>query len=220
MATQGTEKVLGGTPAKRYSDPYVTNRPNEYGLYQWSAFRATLCWFNESGTLAPLAEGSTMTGLLFVSDLPAILSFSGVTSGGLTISPGTGVNALGTSVLFSAPDTGSAYVVLPSFGKVASGYSGLNAQVYVTGFPIEGYAPGTNDLFIIDCIANSPNICAPIGNAWIVSTTPGTATPVGKGSTPILLQWEQYTQAIKDNDNIIEQGGYSYVVVGLFEPDI
>jgi len=217
MATQGTEKVLGGTSAKRYADPYVTNRPNEFGLYQWSAFRATLCYL-DADAVVPLSEGTSMAGLLFVSDLPAILNYSGVTNGGGAISPGTGVNSLGFPNLYSTPGTSGSFVLLPAFGKVASGYSGVNAQVYVTGFPIEGYAPAGNDIFIIDCIANSPNICAPIGKAWI--GTGASATPVGKGSSPILLRWDQYTQAIKDNDNIIEQGGYSYVVVGLCEADI
>jgi hypothetical protein len=212
MATQGTEKVLGGTSAKRYADPYVTNRPNEFGLYQWSAFRATVCWFNEEGTLAPLTdEAQSIEGLLFVSDLPAILNYCG-TLGGINAA-GRAYNNLSTSVLFSAPDTGSSYVVLPAYGKVASGYSGVNAQVYVTGFPFAGATSASDDYYFLDCIANSPNICAPIGAAWV--GTGSSATPVGKGSSPILLQYDQYTQAIKDNDNIIEQGGYSYVVVGL-----
>ena len=212
MATQGTEKVLGGTPAKRYSDPYVTNRPNEYGLYQWSAFRATVCWFNEEGTLVPLTDVATsITGLLFVSDLPAILNYWSITAGVGTL--GTAENFLYTDVLYSAPDTGSSFVTLPSFGKVASGYSGFNAQIYVTGFPFFGGAGQTDQYYFLDCIANSPNICSPIGNSKVGLLNFG--TPVGKGSTPILLQWNQYTQAIKDNDNIIEQSGYSYVVVGL-----
>ena len=212
MATQGTTKVLGGTPAKRYSDPYVTNRPNEYGLYQWSAFRATVCWFNEEGTLANLTDtAESITGLLFVSDLPAILNYCGIL-GGINAA-GRAYNELATGVLYSAPDTGSSYVTLPSFGKVASGYSGFNAQVYVTGFPFSGTTSSSEDYYFLDCIANSPNICAPIGKAW--TGTGSSATPVGKGSSPILLQWDQYTQAIKDNDNIIEQSGYSYVVVGL-----
>ena len=212
MATQGTDKVLGGTSAKRYSDPYVTNRPNEYGLYQWSAFRATVCWFNEEGTLAPLTDtAESIEGLLFVSDLPAILNYCGIL-GGINAA-GRAYNELSAGVLYSAPDTGSAYVVLPSFGKVASGYSGFNAKVYVTGFLFSGATSNSDDYYFLDCIANSPNICAPIGKAW--TGTGSSATPVGKGSSPILLQWDQYTQAIKDNDNIIEQGGYSYVVVGL-----
>lgn len=214
---QGTEKILGGTPAKRYSDPYITNRPNEYGLYQWSAFRATVCWFNEEGTLAPLTEGGTsITGLLFVSDLPAILNYWGLQPAGATL--GIAQNDLATGVLHSAPNTGSSYVTLPSFGKVASGYSGFNAQVYVTGFPFFGLTGASDTYYFLDCVANSPNICSPIGNAGVGSGYFG--TPVGKGSTPILLQWDQYTQAIKDNDNIIEQSGYSYVVVGLCRVDV
>jgi hypothetical protein len=213
MATQDTEKILGGTSAKRYADPYVTNRPNEFGLYQWSTFRATVCWFNEEGTLAPLTDAAqSITGLLFVSDLPAILNYCG-TIGGINAA-GRAYNVLQTNVLNDVAGPSGAYVVLPSFGKVASGYSGANYNsVYVTGFPFDGVTSNSDDCYFLDCIANSPNICAPIGAAWV--GTGNTATPVGKGSSPILLQCSQYTQAIKDNDNIIEQGGYSYVVVGL-----
>lgn len=214
-----SQKILGGTPYKRYPDPSVSNLPNEYGLYPWSAFRATIAYINpDNGDVEPQNGASQLTGILFTSDLPAIITYSSI-NGGLTTS-GLGRNTLSSPILRTTKGsiiTGLPVVTLSAYGQVASGYSGNagTTDVPVSGFPFEASIGESYDVCFLDCIANSPTICSPIGNAW--AGTGASATPIGEGSSPILLLYEQYTNTIRNNNNIIEASGYSYIVVGIYK---
>lgn len=221
MATYGTQKVLGGTRYKRYFDPKVKNTANEFGLYQWSTFRAYYAVRSEeTGVVGPTPAPGPLT-LLFLSDFPA-LARVGLTVPG-TLAPveyGLVQNVL-VSGLKDTP-TGST-VTLESFGQVAAGYTQGNS-VYCTAFPVLADYPtneGDPAQCFIEVSANSPVICSPIGGNQNFPNGFGFAgTPVGKGVSPIILQDTAYTEAIKKNDNVIvSTDGFedvAYVVVGLW----
>jgi hypothetical protein len=209
MARQGTNKVFGGTPAKRYTDPSQSNLPNEYGLYPWSSFVATVVEVVDGAVVPYTDSASSLQALLFTSDIPAKIVYYGSNIGGPP-QYGPGYNEL--SAFVSKTKGVFAGATITAFGEVVKGYAGAAYDVYVSGFPIAAQT-AVGEFYFIDCTANSPNICSPIGNSRVGELNFG--TPVGKGSTPILIKYDQYTQAIKDNNNIIEQAGYSYIVVGL-----
>ena len=226
MATYGTQKVLGGTRYKRYFDPKVKNTANEFGLYQWSTFRAYYAQREDvTGVVVPWYQPNSLT-LLFLSDFPALARV------GLHLIPGTGVsvtyglveNTLATGL--KATPSGS-YITLESYGQVATGYTNGN-NVACTGFPVQADHPESDDNTaqrFIEVSANSAVICSPIGgipNSGIKFAFSG--SPVGKGVSPIILRDLDYTDAIKQNDNVIvSNDGFedvAYVVVGLWNTGI
>ena len=76
MATQGTEKVLGGTPYKRYPDPTSPGTPNAYGLYHDRFERHDGTWWlarrrygSFSRTIAPGPEHEQVVFPLPLHDL-------------------------------------------------------------------------------------------------------------------------------------------------------
>jgi hypothetical protein len=213
--TQGTEKILGGTPYKRYPDPNVSNLPNEFGLYPWSVFRAKFVKLdpitNRIVYADPTESFPRSYCLLFLSDFPALARTAAlnnqytyydcrsVLTSGLTTEPG-----------------GGTLVTLPAYGQVAAGYTGDTGQVYCTGFPVIANYGNTTlppSFYFIEVTANSPVINTPIGDNIYV-------TPVGKGVTPVILKATDYTAAIKAADNIIVSNDgandVAYVVVGLW----
>ena len=227
MATYGTQKVLGGTRFRRYFDPKIKNTANEFGLYQWSTFRAYYAVRDAvTGVVSAAArpETTTMLSLLFLADFPALVRV------GLHLYPGAPANVpvqygLVQNTLRSGlkdTPTGSP-VVIDAFGQVAAGYTQGNS-VHCTGFPVYADWPDSDDItsqWLIEATANSPVICSPIGGSPLTPLYFGFAgTPVGKGVSPIILQDTAYTEAIKKNDNVIVSTNgtedVAYVVVGLW----
>jgi len=215
MAPQGTTKILGGTPYKRYPDPIVKGTPNEYGLYPWSTFRARFMYIDSQGYVAPASLGffAFVEGLLFTSDIPAIVT----TSSGLSLE-----NSL-TSNILSPTAGGPPGVTVSAYGEVARGYAGANYKVQCTGFPVQRYFQtiSLNDTNL-DCIANGSVICSPIGrNNYATGANINDTDKLG--TNPIILQAADYTQAMYDNGNIIREtlpSGLtsSWIVVGLWLP--
>jgi hypothetical protein len=215
MAVKGTQKVLGGTPAKRYPDPNVSGTANAYGLYPWSAFDAPLIKnFDVGGNALPadnIANNTAVDVLVFTSDIPA-LSRSIVTDlvAGLQISR-IAPNTL-ACLFVSATSGGAPGVSIAQYGQVLSGYVGT---VYVTGFPLQitvNY-PGTEgfaDSVFLQVLANSPVINGVVGPLLGDSTL---------APSPIILTAALYTQAIKDNGNIYQLNATApqYQVVGLYD---
>ena len=230
MATQGTEKVLGGTPYKRYPDPNVSNLPNEYGLYPWSSFRARLAQFDENGVIQPsVIADLASNGLLFLSDAPSIVRAGYDAGGPFYYSDGNAVLSfeLGVQGLVTQPG-GTTNIELNTFGEVAKGYTGAASDVYCIGFPVFLYfytaTEGEPAALFVEVTANSPVINSPIsGSSDSRKRFPVSKT--GTGVTPIILKSTDYTDAIKANNNVITCddpigafASVSYVVVGLWFP--
>ena len=96
------------------------------------------------------------------------------------------------------------------YGKVAVGYTGAAKDVPCSGFPTVGYALSgdteNSGTIQLDVWANSATICSPIS-----ANQPAPPVPV-----PVILRYDQYTNAIRDNNNIIElSGAPACIVVGL-----
>ena len=169
MATQGTEKVLGGTPYKRYPDPASPGTANAYGLYPWSVFSAVICSY-DAGTLSPyegLNNVYSVHLLLFTSDIPAMLEFRATDLGTTLQFSSACVNTLSVPFLFTTP-AGSTTPTIPVQGKVISGYAGAAVDVYCSGFPAAGnvVAPGESGAATyteLICTANAAVIAAPVG---------------------------------------------------------
>ena len=221
MATQGTEKVLGGTPYKRYPDPTSPGTPNAYGLYQWSAFDALLTQgFSVDGIALPAAnigEGTDVPVLVFTSDIPAI-SRSLVTDSSAQLQYSRIAPNTLACPFVSATSGGpvGAGVTIAQYGQVLSGYTGgAYYEVYVTGFPllITITTPATSNVqstVFLQVIANSPVINGVVGP--LLGNSPS-------APAPIILPAGGYTQAIKDNGNIYQFNATApqYQVVGLWE---
>ena len=214
MATQGTEKVLGGTPYKRYPDPNVKGTPNEYGLYPWSTFRARFMYIDPQGYVAP-GTGNCSEALLFTSDIPAIV----------TVSYNISLENSLTSNILSPTAGGTPGVTVSAFGEVAKGYAGANHEVQCSGFTVNNAFSTINlNDTNLDCIANGSVICSPLGRNNY-ATGPSFNDTDKLGTTPIILQAADYTQAMYDNGNIIREtltlpSGLisSWIVVGLWLP--
>ena len=230
MATQGTEKVLGGTPYKRYPDPNVKGTPNQFGLYPWSAFDAPLTQgFSVDGIALPAAnigEGTDVPVLVFTSDIPAI-SRSLVTDSSAQlqysrIAPNT-LACPFVSATSGGPAGAGAGVTIAQYGQVLSGYTGGAYEVYVTGFPLlititTPAASNVQSTVFLQVIANSPVINGVVGP--LLGNSP--SAPFGNSPSapsPIILTAGSYTQAIKDNGNIYQFNATApqYQVVGLWE---
>jgi len=222
MATQGTEKVLGGTPYKRYPDPASPGTPNAYGLYPWSVFTAPICDFNGVDIPTPIPELSNygiVYLLLFTSDVPAILEFRATDTGtNLQFSAG-GVNGLTFPTLYTTPGQNGTPATIPIQGKIISGYTGALGDVYCTGFPASGdvVAPGSGTDFYTEviCIANGPVISAPVSSLSLGYKQNNNAfAPV-----PVIIRWDSYTVALRDGGNLITTNdGSLYQIVGLWGP--
>lgn len=226
MAADGTEKVLGGTRATRYPDPFVRGTASAYGLYPWSVFNAIFCAIDAgTGTVFPLVEGLPVNAgvalLLFTSDIPAVLTVTTYANTGSFVWP-----AYNTVISFLSKKTpvvspiGTDQVTV-KYGEVAQGYVGANKDIYCAGFPAvyevkaAGEAP-RGGLPTINCIANSGVINGPVGPATIIFLE-GLSDDMKQAPTPIMLLETNYTQAILDNGNLIKDSNdYLYQVVGLF----
>ena len=219
MATYGTQKVLAGTRSVRHPDPRIKGTANEFGLYQWSAFDALLVnGLLPNGTLDALAgvvSGDPVDVLVFTTDIPVVaraiitdvtanLQFSQVC-----------VNVLTTTAAVSTSGVVS-NATITEYGQVLTGYAGAASDVLVTGFPLlfSVVVPGagaTEDAIHLSVLANSAVINGVIGPIAGNSIT----API-----PVILASAAYTQAIKDNNNILQLNSATpqYQVVGLFQP--
>jgi len=222
VATQGTKKVWGGTPYRRYSNPPVVGIGNSLGLYPWSVFKAAVCDWN--GDTAPVAQADLSSLgliylLLFTSDVPALLELRATDTGtNLQFSAGF-VNDLSVGGRLVTTAGGSTPATIPTQGKVLAGYTGGAADVYCTGFPATGsvVAPGvsgTSTYTEAICVANGPVIASPVSSLSL-------AYDQGKAATfapvPILIPFVQYTAAVRDAGNLITApNGALYKVVGLW----
>jgi hypothetical protein len=225
MAVKGTEKVLGGTRATRYPDPFVKGTANAYGLYPWSVFNAPFCAFDGTGQIVPNVEGidiNTIIGLLlFTSDIPAVLTVTTYANGYSYVWP---ANNILTSFLSKKTPVvspiGTDQVTI-KYGEVAQGYVGANKEIYCAGFPAvyEVKAPSAESkggLPTLNCIANSGVINGPVGPSSLIFLL-SSADDMKQAPTPIILFEDDYTQAILDNGNLIKDSNdYLYQVVGLF----
>jgi len=222
MATYGTQKVFGGTRYRRFFNPKVKNTADEFGLYQWSTFRAYYAKRDEETGIVSAETGPNGFTLLFLSDFPALARVGYHINGtsGLPVEYGLVANTLWTGLQTSP--SGS-IGTLEAFGQVAAGYTQGN-NVYCTAFPVladlfDSKEPSAE--YFIEVSANSPVICSPIGGNPNSPTAFGfTGTPLGKGVSPIILRDIDYTDAIKQNDNVIVSTNgnedVAYVVVGLW----
>jgi hypothetical protein len=221
MATQGTEKVFGGTPYKRYPDPASPGTANAQGLYPWSVFKAPICEFTAPDILIPLSGLSAVSYvdlLLFTSDIPAILELRATnTNTNLQFSAGA-ANTLGVNFLTTAPGGGT-FATISAQGKVLSGYT-AGAGIFCTGFPARGtvVSPGGGEdaqaYTEVFCIANSPVIASPVSS---LSLAYNQSTANGFSPVPVIIGFLEYTAAIRDAGNLITRSdGSLYQVVGLW----
>ena len=221
MATQGTQKVLGGTQYRRYSSPPVVGIGNSLGLYPWSVFKAPLCTWD--GTNNPVAQGnlnfeSVINLLLFTSDVPAFLELRVTDSDANLQFANNCTNILEVPFLVTTKG-GTTPSTITVQGKVASGYTGALAEVYCTGFPAVGHAvpPGAEGVASYTeaiCIANAPVIASPVSSMSLDFKQNKDNTFAG---VPILISYDTYTAAVRDAGNLITAfDGSLYKVVGLW----
>ena len=220
MATQGTTKVLGGTPYKRYPDPASPGTANAYGLYPWSVFKAPICSWN--GTDEPELVGDLQLEagvklLLFTSDVPALLELRTTDLGtNLQFSAGA-TNVLSVPFLFTTLG-GTTPATITAQGKVISGYTGGFAEVYCTGFPASCLvlAPGIGGRATytdVICVANGPVIASPVGPLSLDYKQEDEAS----APVPVIIDAQNYTAAVRDAGNLITApDGSLYAVVGLW----
>ena len=116
-------------------------------------------------------------------------------------------------------------MTVSAFGEVAKGYAGANHEVQCSGFTVNNAFSTINlNDTNLDCIANGSVICSPLGRNNY-ATGPSFNDTDKLGTTPIILQAADYTQAMYDNGNIIREtltlpSGLisSWIVVGLWLP--
>ena len=227
------QSVLGGTSAPRYSDPLVTGAPNQDGLYPWSSFRARLGRIT-SGAFVPspaleFGDNTRVNLLLFTSDVLVNGSLSEtLTSGPINqgfITPALQVGAAGTPAFFKTLPSASADVIVPAgqvgAGYVATGTAAPNNYISATGFPSVVASTGVAaTTATIDAIvtANGAGVSSPVSTLNFGALTADAATC---GFLPIILEYQTYTQAIRDAGNVyVATAALSkdvkYQVVGLY----
>lgn len=224
-----------GKPYPRVIDPVQTGVANPRGLYRWSAFYAPLASFSDGDIEADSTlAGDVVSLLLFTSDIP-VINRAVVTDASTRQTNTQAVVNLKTlpAALVATTAGGASAVVLTNYGEVLKGYAGAALAVSVSGFAaaISGtvIAPlsatvavvggssvvvaGTASSVAIECIANGAVASGIVGPNYSGAVSFGNAT----APTPIILESGGYTQAIKDNDNLIESSaGLLYQVVGLY----
>lgn len=232
MATSGTEKVFGGTRARRYTDPAQKATPNQFGLYPWSVYKARLAKLNPAGGGAIIAENAlastnVLNLLLFASDVPAITELS-LTQADLAAGAVLSLYLPNsTTAAFTYTESAGSTVVTVKYGEVAQGYVGPAKTVRCTGFPSTSVVTfgGTGAAETADVIlrANSPAICSPVSANDPAGTSYSADPALPVAPTPIILNNADYTQTIVNDGNlIVDSAGKFWIVVGLYtivEPD-
>ena len=206
--------VPGVTPYREYLYTPIDGRPNEYGIYPWSAFTAAVGFIDAGGDFEPfpnLAAATTLNFLFFTNSIPASAYIRCDVD---ESDPAYALvkNATGVPYLLDAP-AGAAVVV--DYGHVAEGYTSTNC-VYCSGFPATALttkAAQPTHFYNVHMLANSGTICSPVGPSCITTLTDGSAV----APVPIILREVQYTQAMYDAGNIYVNttDGYIWQIVGL-----
>ncbi len=224
MPTEGTEKVLGGTPAKRYPDPLVTNTPNAYGLYPWSAFRAPLVTIDSANGdifVTETLDSAYIEFLLFTSDLPAICWFVAETTVGQPVQFFNYVeNNTRFEYLYTQP-SGGTFASVANIGQVLQGYLANTDHVRCTGFAARVQNPVTQPYgasevsdtrYYVTCIANAATVSSPISFSQPFQPQGTLSAP-----EPVICRVGDYTQAMKDAGNIfVDNSGGVCLIVGLW----
>ena len=223
--------VKAGTPYLRYTDPQVRSTADPRGLYPWSTFYAPLATQNAGDIEADSSlAGDVVSLLLFTSDIP-VISRAVVTDQATQRTNVQAVVNLTTlpAALVASTSGGAAPVTITNYGEVLKGYAGAALAVSVSGFAaqISGtvVAPlsavvtagtvvaGLASSVAIECIANGAVGSGVVGPNYSGTVLFGNAT----APTPVILNNSDYTQSIKNNDNlIVSSGGLLYQVVGLY----
>ena len=182
--------------------------------------------------------GNLVRLLLFTCDLPVIAQayVRGITTARYNVQAITNVLGLPIPFIGDAPSGLISGVTVTNYGEVLHGYTapiGPVDGVAVSGFPaslpdpvspalttsvaIAGGSgtvePDSIDSLAVLCIANGGSVSGVIGPLFFSNDYD---FPTG-APTPIILRSSQYTQAIKDNKNlVITQDGAQGQVVGLY----
>ncbi len=214
-------QYYGGKPYPRVVSPRITGVANERGLYNWTTFYARLSYLDAGEVKASSGFVNGALGaevkanlLLFLADIPGIAQLKCYHTDA-TNSPRLNdvTNELGLPFLFTTSG-GIVEVALANVGQVAIGYAGASSTVRVSGFPaktyfrVAGNAAQTTDEASILVWGNGV-ISAPVSQNKDAGST--------VAPQPIVLLESDYTQAIKDNANVINDGGNLYLVVGLHD---
>jgi hypothetical protein len=205
--------VPGVTPFREYLYTPIDGRPNEYGIYPWSAFTAATGTINVGGNFVPEINPlqTTFNFLFFTNSIPAsgkiICDVDGSDPAFALIQ-----NTTSVSYLLDTP-TGAPVVV--DYGHVAEGYL-TGSDIYCSGFPARAVATATaggGHFYNVHLLANSGTICSPVGPSCITTATDGsTVAPI-----PIILDKTNYTQAMYDAGNIyVATNGFRWQIVGLY----
>lgn len=220
-----------GKPSPRVLDPKPTAVANGRGLYRWSAFYAPLATY-AGGTVEAdsTLAGDTVSLLLFTNDIPVINRAVVYDATTRQTNAQAVVNAKTLPAAFVADTAGgTSAVVLTNYGEVLKGYAGAALAVSVSGFPasLSGtvVAPlgttvtgdvvqaGAASSVAIECIANGAVASGIVGPNYSGAVAFGSNT----APIPTIINAAAYTQAIKDNDNVVvSSAGLLYQVVGLY----
>jgi len=214
-------QYYAGKPSPRVTDPPLKGVANARGTYPWTTFYARLSYLDAGEVKASSGFVNGALGaevkanlLLFLADIPGIAQLKCYHSDA-TNSPRLNdvTNELGLPFLFTTSG-GIVEVALANVGQVAIGYAGAGSTVRVSGFPaktyfrVAGNAAQTTDEASILVWGNG-------GIASPVSQNRDAGSPIAP--QPIVLLQSDYTQAIKDNGNLIAFDKYLYLVVGLHD---
>jgi len=212
---QGTQKVLGGKPYKRYPDPNVSNLPNQFGLYQWSMFYANLTYIDDNGAVQPLSgvdDGTVIDLLLFLSDIPGIGQMKCYHTGATNAHQLVDITNE-VSVPFLVTTSGGATVVTVDIGEVAVGYTGPSNAVFCTGFPCATVADVVGivsvDEMAVSVWANGATMNAPVSQN---KDSGSTLVP-----QPTILYAYQYGPDFlgAGNNTFTDTAGKKWLIVGL-----
>lgn len=220
-----------GKPYPRVIDPKPTGLANPQGLYRWSAFYAPLATYSGTAVEADSTlAGDVVNLLLFTNDIPVINRAVVTDANTRQTNTQAVINTKTLPAAFVADTAGgTSAVVLTNYGEVLKGYAGAALAVAVSGFAavISGsvIAPlsatvtsgavvaGTASSVAIECIANGAVASGIVGPNYSGAVAFGSAT----APIPTIINAAAYTQAIKDNDNVVESSaGLLYQVVGLY----
>lgn len=214
-------QYYGGKPYPRVTDPPIKGVANARGLYPWTTLYARLSYIDAGEVKASSgfvngAFGAEVKAnlLLFLADIPGIAQLKCYHTDATNAPRFNDItNELGVPFLFTTSG-GAVEVALANVGEVAIGYSGADTTVRVSGFPaktyfrVSGNAAQTTDEASILVWGNGV-ISSPVSQN---KDSGSTVAP-----QPIVLLYSDYTQAIKDNANVINDGGNLYLVVGLHD---
>lgn len=212
--------VKAGTPAPRY--PLTKGIPDPRGLYPWSVLEGR-CVYLDGGdvTTQSFTNGNGVQVLVFTCDVPVL--FKGITGKGTgSTSPyyfDLSLTSTSTAVLVNEETGPATNATIANFGQVATGYTATERV------PCSGFSSGEFAVLVNGggaSVANALDIQAFALCGGIVSPIAQTDHDTGAGTEsaplPIILREADYTQAIRDNDNVYFNGGSGtyYLVVGLW----